>query len=95
MTGFAKILLSEEGSERYGVLLPIPGQGLKCILHLAAERNLVEIAEAFLEIYPNGVYLTTDKDKLPLEFALTKRNDTIASFLASKMFHERYLLHFK
>lgn len=62
----------------------------KTILHLVADRNLVDLAEIFVEFYPGSVYVNAPCDgirRIPLELALLKSYDEMASFLASKMLH--------
>ncbi|XP_065664981.1 uncharacterized protein LOC100201836 isoform X2 [Hydra vulgaris] len=100
---FVKIILHDDYSSsssqeerKYAWLLPVPNQGRKTILHLAAERNLQDIAQVFIKMYPGLVYEpTSDSRKLPLELALELippfkcRHDEVASLLIKSMLHQR------
>ena len=84
---------SQEG-RKYAWLLPIPNKGKKTILHLAAERNLQDIAHVFIKMYPGLVYEpTSDDGKLPLELALKNRHDEVASLLVKSMLHQRFVYY--
>jgi len=90
---FVKLLLEEDKeTKHYTKLLPMANTNvMMTVLHLAAERDLVNICYTFVTLYPNSVYVTTneDKDRLPIELAMEKKMDNVASYLAGNMLHER------
>ena len=54
----------------------------KSLLHLAAERNFVDIAKCILKHKPELVYLKSIGDeKLPVEYALEKYKDDVAALI--------------
>ena len=78
--------------QRYSKVLRIPDEGEKTILHLAAERDLVDIAKSYVKLYPNHVYEVTSGHgltRIPLEFAILNGHDETASYLATKMMKSR------
>ena len=83
---------SDPKDRRYSKVRPIPDEGEKTILHLAAERDLIDIAKAYIKLYPNHVYEVTSGyglRRIPLEFAILNGNDETASYLATKMMKSR------
>ena len=66
------------------------------ILHLAALNDLVQIADHVIQLYPGLPYIQTSgggaSKCLPLELALTNRNDASAALLIRNMMNERYCL---
>ena len=83
---------SDAKDRRYSKVLPIPDEGEKTILHLAAERDLVDIAKSYIKLYPNHVYEVTSGHglrRIPLEFAIRNGHDETASYLAAKMMKSR------
>ena len=78
--------LKEDEDPKYSDLLPEKDDAL-LLLHLIAERDLVDLAEIYVEIYPGHVHVESDEDisKLPIEHAIENFKDRTAAFLASKM----------
>ena len=81
----------EDEDPKYGDLLPEKDDAL-LVLHLIAERDLVDLAELYLEMYPGHVHVESDEEtpRLPIELAITESNDRTAAFLAGKMAKFRY-----
>jgi len=65
------------------------------VLHLIAERDLIDLAEIYLsdEFYPGHVHVESQvaPKKLPLALAIEKECDRTAAFIARKMNHYRYI----
>ena len=79
--------LDHENEEpKYSDLLP-ETDDILLLLHLIAERDLVDLAKIYVELYPGHVHLLSDDDipKLAIEHAMEKSKDRTAAFLASKM----------
>ena len=83
-----KILqLDHENEEpKYSDFLP-ETDDILLLLHLIAERDLVDLAEIYVELYPGHVHLPSDDDipELAIEHAIKKSKDRTAAFLAGKM----------
>lgn len=64
----------------------------KTVLHLAAERNLKQIASHLISLYPGQCYIKssgTIGKKIALELALTEYHDSTAALLIHNMLNER------
>ena len=97
LSEFADILLQEdyntplpEGElHKYENFVTVDKQKTT-VLHLAAERDLLQIASIFVKLYGNHVYKKNLKERrLPVEIALDKKKDNTASFLMKNMLNER------
>ena len=68
----------------------------KTLLHLAAEENLVILADGLIKRFPMLLYIDSrggprDKpNRVPLEIAMLEFNDDVASELIKNMNHDRY-----
>lgn len=69
------------------------------VLHLLAERNLVDLADIYLskEFYPGHVHVDSQKapKKLPLECSLAKCHDEISYLIAKRMRRSRVRMLFQ
>ena len=62
----------------------------KSLLHLAAERNFVDIAKCLLQHKAELVYLKTmGDDKMPIESALENYQDDVAALIIKAMSNKR------
>jgi len=96
---FVTIILKEDfdstedqKKRHYAWTLPVSNEGQKTILHLATERDLLDVVKSYCKLYPGHVYEpTTDhgKNRIPVEFALLNSHDATAAFLIKQMLHER------
>ena len=69
----------------------------KTPLHLVAELNYATVAQTILCHYPGQLYITTNphvgndsRRCIPLELALTRRNEEVSALLIEHMKSERY-----
>lgn len=70
------------------------------VLHLAAQRNLTDIAKYYVELYPGSVVKSDEPDedsdepsRNPIDWALLKKHDDVCSTLIKATLNERYIFH--
>ena len=84
--------VEEEDDPRYGEWIVTDKDGVKkSLLHLAAERNFVDIAKCLLQYDPELVYLKTvgGGHKFPVEYALENYKDDVAALIIKGMSNKR------
>lgn len=85
----AKLILADDFKEekpKYLELIATPFGDFRSILHLAAERNLVEIMKFIIEKDKNSLYQKSIHDSyFPLHYALKENHDEAASLLIQQM----------
>ena len=101
LSEFVHIILERDNKLETGKK-PVYSKLLKCgngvrktALHLASERNLVAIAEVLIEYYPGQCSIKSrGEDRIPVENALEKNHDEVASLLIKSMLNERQVTGF-
>lgn len=99
---FVHIILERDNKKLETGKKPVYSKLLKCgngvrktALHLASERNLVAIAEVLIEYYPGQCSIKSrGEDRIPVENALEKNHDEVASLLIKSMLNERQVTGF-
>ena len=89
------IILENDEDEEYKYFIDETDPSQKTLLHLCAELNFVSVTRTILQFYPGMLYITTrphneHRRYLPVELAITKRNDDVAAFLVKQMKYSRY-----
>ena len=94
MKDIEKSETDENHSPKYKAVIPDHPDKLT-LLHMLAQRDLVDFAEIVINKYPGIVHCKSKARRnriLPIELALEHNHDGIASFIASKMSHEKYVV---
>ncbi|XP_068676223.1 transient receptor potential cation channel subfamily V member 2-like isoform X2 [Montipora foliosa] len=87
---FAEIILERDNDEEYKFYSVDEDPAGPTLLHLAAERNFVQISKLLVERYPSLLYMETEKvgnerEYLPVEKALMTYQDETSAYLISQM----------
>lgn len=86
-----------DDDRKYAFMMRLPsdltGKVRTSVLHIAASKNLCEIASFFLKLYPKSIYRKdvpeTGRKRMAVEYALDHQKDEVCCIIMKAMVNER------